>query len=47
LAQTTGRGLARPGQVYQTTPKRLYVKALAEDFRQRLCGGPLPRRTEP
>lgn len=46
LAQTTGRGLARPGQVYQTTPKRLYVKALAEDFRQRLCGGPLPRRTE-
>jgi len=47
LAATTGRGLARPGQVYRSTPKRLYVKALAEDFRPQLCGGPLPRRSEP
>jgi hypothetical protein len=47
LGQTTGRGLARPGQVYQSTPKLLYVKALAEDFRQRLCMSPLPRRAEP
>ena len=47
LAWTTGRGLARAGQVYRSTPKLIYVKALAEDFRQRLCGGPLPRRTQP
>jgi len=47
LARTTGRGLARAGQRYQSTPKLIYVKALAADFRQRLCGGPLPRRVEP
>ena len=47
LAKTTGRGLARAGQVYQSTPKLIYVKALAEDFRPQLCGGPLPRRVEP
>jgi len=47
LARTTGRGLARAGRAYQSTPKLLYVKALAEDFRQRLCGGPLPRKTQP
>ena len=46
LARTTGRGLARPGQLYESTPKLIYVKGLAEDFRERLCGGPLPRRTE-
>jgi hypothetical protein len=47
LAKTTGRGLARAGERYQSTPKLIYVKALAQDFRQRLCGGPLPRRTQP
>jgi hypothetical protein len=47
LARTTGRGLARAGQVYQSSPKLIYVKALAEDFRERLCGGPLPGRVEP
>ena len=47
LGRTTGRGLARAGSVYQSTPKRIYVKALAEDARERLCGGPLPRRVEP
>ena len=47
LARTTGRGLARAGQRYQSTPKLIYVQALAADFRQRLCGGPLPRRVEP
>jgi len=47
LARTTGRGLARAGRVYQSTPKLVYVKALAEDARSRLCGGPLPRRAEP
>lgn len=47
LARTTGRGLARAGQRYQSTPKLIYVKALAADFRPRLCGGPLPRSVEP
>ena len=46
LARTTGRGLARAGQVYQSTPKLIYVKALAKDFRERLCGSPLQGRVE-
>lgn len=47
LARTTGRGLARAGRAYQSTPKLIFVKALAEDFRERLCGGPLPGRAAP
>ena len=47
LGRTTGRGLRRAAQRYQSTPKLIYVKALADDFRERLCGGPLPRRVEP
>jgi hypothetical protein len=47
LGQTTGRGLRRAGGgVYQSTPKIIYVKALAEDIRERLCAGPLPGRVE-
>ena len=46
LGRTTGRGLARAGAVYESTPKIIYVKALAEEVRERLCGGPLPRRVE-
>jgi hypothetical protein len=46
LGRTTGRGLARAGGVYRSTPKIIYVKALAEDVREQLCGGPLPRRVE-
>jgi hypothetical protein len=44
LGRTTGRGLQRAGRDYQSTPKRIYVQALAEDFRERLCGGPLQGR---
>lgn len=47
LGRTTGRGLARAAQPYQSTPKLIYVKGLAADFRERLCRGPLPRRVEP
>ena len=47
LGRTTGRGLPRAGGVYQSTPKIIFVKALDDDFRERLCGGPLPRRVEP
>jgi len=46
LGRTTGRGLARAGGVYQSTPKIIYVKALAEAVPERLCAGPLPRRVE-
>jgi len=47
LGRTTGRGLPRAGQVYQSTPKRIYVKALVTDCREQLCGGPLQGRREP
>jgi hypothetical protein len=46
LGMTTGRGLRRTGHDYQSTPKLIYVKALAEDFRERLCSGALERRVE-
>ena len=46
LGRTTGRGLQRGGPVYESTPKRIYVRALAEDFGERLCGGPLQGRVE-
>ena len=44
LASTTGRGLPRAGRIYRSTPKRIYVKALDDDFRAQLCGGPLRGR---
>ncbi len=40
LGETTGRGLARPGRTYTTTPKRIFVRPLVAEFRQRLCTGP-------
>ena len=46
LGRTTGRGLQRADALYESTPKRIYVKALADDFRERLCGGPLQGRVE-
>jgi hypothetical protein len=46
LGTTTGRGVQRVGHFYQSTPKLIYVKGLAEGFRERLRGGPLPRRVE-
>ena len=47
LGRTTGRGVQRAGHLYESTPKLIYVKGLADDCRERLCGGPLPRRVEP
>lgn len=47
LARTTGRGLQRAGHVYKSTPKTIYVKALSDDFQERLCGSPLQGRVEP
>ena len=37
LGMTIGMGLARRGKSYTTTPKKIFVKPLAEDFRAVLC----------
>jgi len=39
LGQTSGRGLARPGQTYRSTPRQVWVKPLRADWRTRLCAG--------
>lgn len=44
LGPTTGEGLRRKGQAYTSTPKRIYVKPLAKDFRGRLCSGAMQGR---
>jgi hypothetical protein len=48
LGQTTGRGLARPGKVYQSAAKLVYVRVLREGFRELLCSEALVgRQVEP
>lgn len=37
LGNTTGQGLARKGKSYTTSPKKIFVKPLEDDFRKRLC----------
>ena len=37
LGETSGRGLARTGKAYQTTPRLVWVKPLAGEFRRVLC----------
>ncbi len=37
LGQTTGAGLVRIGKAYSTTPKLIFVKPLAKNFRKLLC----------
>lgn len=37
LGMTTGEGLARPGCTYTTSPKKIFVKPLCDDFRCVLC----------
>jgi len=44
LGETNGRGLARPGKSYQSTPRLVLVKPLHGHFRQLLCSAPLPGR---
>jgi hypothetical protein len=36
LGQTSGRGLARPGHTYRSTPKLIFAKPLQADFRRLL-----------
>lgn len=37
LGMTTGEGLVRKGKRYATSPKKIFVKPLADDFRTVLC----------
>jgi hypothetical protein len=46
LGMTTGTGLVREGKSYTTTPKRIFVKPLVEDFRSQLCSERLAGRIE-
>jgi hypothetical protein len=41
LGQTSGRGLARPGKPYRSSPKLIFVKPLERQFRQLLCSDQL------
>jgi hypothetical protein len=45
LGETCGRGLARPGKRYHSSPRLTFAKPLDEDFRRLLCAGPLPGRS--
>jgi hypothetical protein len=47
LGHTSGRGLARPGQHYQSAPKLIFVKALQADCRRLLCSDQLQERPPP
>ncbi|MEA2093766.1 MAG: DUF4338 domain-containing protein [Pseudomonadota bacterium] len=44
--KTTGKGLSRPGRVYTTTPKLLYMRPLVRDFRLQLCSTSLAGRVK-
>lgn len=44
LGETSGRGLARPGKSYRSSPRLVLVKPLAGDSCQQLCAEPLPGR---
>ena len=43
---TTGEGLPRKGKHYTTTPKKIFVRPLVADFRERLCSEYLQGRVE-
>jgi hypothetical protein len=44
LGATSGRGLARPGQSYHSTPRQVWVKPLTSDCCDRLCAAQPCRR---
>ena len=46
LGMTTGEGLVRKGKKYTTTPKMIFVKPLAKEFRSLLCSDQLKGRVE-
>jgi len=46
LGMTTGEGLPRKKKRYTTTPKKIFVRPLIKDFRERLCSEHLQGRLE-
>jgi hypothetical protein len=46
LGQTSGRGLVRRGKSYRTSPKLVFVRPLAKNFRKRLNTEPLVGKIE-
>lgn len=44
VGMSTGEGLVRPGGRYTTTPKRIFLKPLQEDFQALLCSEELLER---
>jgi len=46
LGMSTGEGLPRKGKRYTTTPKKIFVRPLVKDFRERLCSEHLQGRVE-
>jgi hypothetical protein len=46
LGETTGEGLSRPGRVYTTTPKLIYLRPLVKNFRVQLCSDSPPGRMD-
>lgn len=47
LGHTSGRGLARPGKQYSSSPKLIFVKPLQAQFRHLLCSDQLRERRDP
>lgn len=47
LGHTSGRGLARPGKTYRSSPKLIFVKPLQAEFRHLLCSDQLRQKREP
>lgn len=45
LGKTTGKGLARPGKTYTSSPKLIYIKPLSKQYQSLLCST-LQGRTE-
>ena len=45
LGLTTGRGLARKGKSYTSTPKKIFMKPLVKNYREQLCSEKLVGRT--
>lgn len=46
LGMTTGQGLVRAGKSYTTSPKKIFVKPLAKNYRQLLCSDKLVGRVQ-
>jgi len=46
VGMTTGKGLVREGESYHTSPKKIFMKPLVEEFRRLLCSEQLVGRVQ-